>query len=112
MIRIKQNFFIVGAFLAVFTIAFLIYRENFNAADEVYLIPEGYEGCVRVIYDLEEHPALPMENHTITHKIPEGGDLKTSSPSDFGWAYEDRSGLRNVDYYYVDDNGERSKINR
>ncbi|QHS21946.1 hypothetical protein GWK91_02860 [Virgibacillus sp. MSP4-1] len=82
-----------------------------DPADEVYLIPDGYEGCIGIFYDFKNQEPLQIENNTITYQVPDDGIIKTSSPENIGWAYEDHSGFRQVDYYYVDNQGNRKQLN-
>ncbi|HWO96455.1 MAG TPA: hypothetical protein VNM45_09005 [Bacillus sp. (in: firmicutes)] len=80
-----------------------------RGTDEVFLIPDGYKGCVGVFYNFQDEPALKIQDNKITYQIPENGILKTSSPQDFGWAYEEHSGWHDVKYYYVNQEGNRVK---
>ncbi|HXT61572.1 MAG TPA: hypothetical protein VN696_00915 [Pyrinomonadaceae bacterium] len=44
-----------------------------------FLIPEGYVGWIRVDFDAEGAPALPIEEGFYVFKFPESGHLRTSS---------------------------------
>ncbi|MCD5322190.1 MULTISPECIES: DUF6843 domain-containing protein [Pontibacillus] len=92
-------------------LSFVLYKINHHPSDEVYVLPEEFEGCVGIFYNFENEKSLTEEGNIITYNIPKDGIVKTSSPNDFGWGYEDRSGLRNVTYYYVDDRGDRKEVN-
>jgi len=90
--------------ILVVIVSIYIAETYFGPADKVFLIPEGYEGCVGVIHDVKGAPELPMKKRTITYKIPDNGVLLTSSPHKIGWAYEDHSGWHEMDFYYIGDN--------
>jgi hypothetical protein len=65
-----------------------------------FLIPEGYTGWIRVDFEVRGAPPLPMEDGQYILKIPPGGELRTSSAEQYGWA-EDH-------YYYYSAQGVRS----
>lgn len=79
-----------------------MYKSSIN---EVYLIPDGYKGCAGVFYNFKDAPPLKIEDKKIIYRVTKDGILKTSSNENFGKAYKDNSGWRNVKYYYVDKNG-------
>ena len=58
-----------------------------------FLIPEGYTGWIRIEFEVQGAPPLPMEGGQYVIKIPASGTLQTSSPEQYGWA-DDR-----YDYY-------------
>lgn len=76
-----------------------------SATNEVYLIPDGYKGCVGVFYNFKDAPPLKIEDKKIIYRVPKDGILKTSSNKTFGKTNEHDSGRHNVKYYYVDKNG-------
>ncbi|KGX90156.1 DUF6843 domain-containing protein [Pontibacillus marinus] len=91
--------------LALVIISSIVIADKYySAADKVYVIPEGFEGCVGIIHDVEGAPKLPMKNNTITYKIPDNGVLLTSSHYKIGWAYEDDTGWYDAKFYYGSDN--------
>lgn len=94
--------------LAALSIWFFLFREK-EGRDEVYLIPEGYTGCVVIAYDQPNEPSLRIINDKLVYKIPENGILKTSSHYGFGWLYKDDSGWFNAKYFYVNDEGKKVK---
>jgi hypothetical protein len=51
-----------------------------------FLIPEGYNGWIRVEFDVPGEAPLRTEGGQIVLKIPSTGLLRTSSPEQFGWA--------------------------
>lgn len=81
-----------------------IYKSSIN---EVYLIPDGYKGCVGVFYNFKDAPPLKIEDKKMIYRVTKDGILKTSSNENFGKVYKYNSGWRNVKYYYVDKNGNR-----
>ena len=57
------------------------------------LIPEGYTGWVRVEFEVQGAPMLPLEGGQYVLRIAADGSLKTSSLEQYGWA---------KDSYYFD----------
>lgn len=71
---------------------------------DLYLIPEGYEGIIRVTYNIQD--ALPLEREGKYDIIPvrTDGQYETSNPMyDYGTVIDQ--------YYYVDQDGRRTEIN-
>lgn len=64
-----------------------------------FLIPEGYTGWVRVEFEVSGAPPLPSEGGQTVLRIPPDGQMKTSSPEQFGWAKDS--------YYFYSDRGAR-----
>ncbi len=64
-----------------------------------FLIPEGYSGWIRVEFEVQGAPVLPMEGSEYVVKIPANGILRTSSPEQNGWAKDH--------YYYYSAQGIR-----
>jgi hypothetical protein len=58
-----------------------------------FLIPEGYTGWVRVEFEVQGAPMLPVEGSQYVLRIAADGTLKTSSLEQYGWA---------KDSYYFD----------
>jgi len=50
------------------------------------LISEGYTGWIRVEFEVQGAPPLPMEGGQYVLKIPSDGILRTSSAEQYGWA--------------------------
>lgn len=77
-----------------------------NKSDEtndIYLIPEGYEGEVYVFYNVKGAPMIETEDGYEVHVINEKGYYLTSEPDmDYGTVTDK--------YYYVDDKGNRTPI--
>ncbi|MEB4861125.1 DUF6843 domain-containing protein [Priestia megaterium] len=104
----KIGYIFLGLLLLVGTIYFLFLHER-RGIDTVYLIPNGYKGCVGVFYNVKGKPPLKVQNDNVIHKISKDGKLETSSPESFGWYSREDSGWHNSEYYYVNDQGEKVK---
>lgn len=104
----KTGYIFLGLLLLVGTIYFLFFHER-RGMDTVYLIPNGYKGCVGVFYNVKGKPPLKAQNDKVIHKISKDGKLETSSPQSFGWYSTEDSGWHNSEYYYVNDQGKEVK---
>jgi len=70
---------------------------------DLYLIPEGYEGNIRVTYNVNGAPGLAKEGKFDVIPVDGKGTAETSNPMfDYGEVI-DR-------YYYVDERGNRAEI--
>lgn len=69
---------------------------------EIFLIPAGFHGKVRVIFDKPCGLTELMEGKKRIYTIPNSGILITQFKSEFG--------IINQEYYYVDANGNRTLI--
>ena len=85
---------------------FLLYEEE--GVDQTYLLPEGYEGCVVIRYDIPDAPKLKIENNEIVYRVPEDGIIETSSPYDYGWVNDEHSGAFQLKAFYIDKEGKRT----
>lgn len=65
---------------------------------DLYLIPEGYVGWVRVDYGIKDAPPLPIEDGYYVVKFPATGHVRTSTRIEEGVAQ---------DKYYYYSNGNR-----
>jgi hypothetical protein len=85
----------VSALTVVLLISFVwwlrIGAQNSTHRSSRFLIPEGYTGWVRIEFEVQDAPPLPMEGAQYVLKIPSGGVLRTSSAEQYGWA---------TDHYY------------
>ena len=63
-----------------------------------YLIPNGFVGEIRVEYEIDGAPELPIENDRYVITIPASGLLKTSTRFEAGWRDPDV-------FYYVSSKG-------
>jgi hypothetical protein len=95
-------------FVGALTIALLtsfawwlrISAQNLTHRSSRFLIPEGYTGWIRIEFEVQGAPSLPMEGAQYVLKIPSDGVLRTSSAEQYGWA-EDQ-------YYYYSAQGARA----
>jgi hypothetical protein len=91
----------VGAMtLALFTAFALWGTGNSTHRSSRFLIPEGYTGWIRIEFEVQGAPRLPIEGGQYVLKIPSDGVLRTSSAEQYGWA-KDR-------YYYYSAQGVRA----
>lgn len=65
-----------------------------------FLIPEGYTGWVRIEFEVQGAPPLPVDAGQYVLTIGPDGSLKTSSLEQYGWA--------NDSYYFYSSAGTRS----
>ena len=68
----------------------------------LFLLPEGYEGWVRIDFGVKTAPALSIENGYYSFKFPQTGLIQTSSAFEEGYA-EDK-------YYYYSEVGTRRSL--
>ncbi|MFZ0773999.1 MAG: DUF6843 domain-containing protein [Candidatus Sulfotelmatobacter sp.] len=95
-------------FVGALTIALLtgfawwlrISAQNSTHRSSRFLIPEGYTGWVRIEFEVQGSPPLPMEGAQYVLKIPSDGVLRTSSAEQYGWAKDQ--------YYYYSAQGVRA----
>ena len=74
--------------------------QNSTPRSSRFLIPEGYTGWVRIEFEVQGAPPLPMEGGQYVLKIPSDGLLRTSSAEQYGWAKDH--------YYYYSAQGVRA----
>ncbi len=74
--------------------------QNSTHRSSRFLIPEGYTGWVRIEFEVQGTPPLPMESAQYVLKIPLDGVLRTSSVEQYGWAKDQ--------YYYYSAQGVRA----
>lgn len=74
-----------------------------KTTDDIYLIPEGYEGYIYVFFNVKGAPPLTQEGKFDVYPINEEGYFATSTPDmDYGTVTDK--------YYYVNKRGEKTKI--
>lgn len=72
---------------------------------DLYLIPDNYEGTIRVIYNVEGAPPLERDGKYDIIPVGKDGKYSTSNPMfDYGAVIDQ--------YYYVDEAGNRKGIDR
>jgi len=70
---------------------------------DLYLIPQGYEGIIRVTYNVKEAPLLEREGKYDVIPVDSNGKYETSNPMyDYGEVIDQ--------YFYVDEKGNRTAI--
>jgi hypothetical protein len=77
---------------------------NQEETDNLYLIPEGYEGEIYTFYNVKGAPKVKIEDGYRVHPINTEGYHVTSTE-------ELSTGLVTDQYFFVDDNGKRTPIN-
>jgi hypothetical protein len=77
-------------------LVFRVYERRDTRCPDRYLVPMGYVGWVKIIYNDKDSPPLPIENGCHLVRIPTNGVLKTSSKIECGNA--------NDEYYYYSEN--------
>lgn len=70
---------------------------------DLYLIPENYEGIIRVTYNVKDAPPLEREGEYDVIPVDSSGTARTSNPM-----YD--SGEVIDHYFYVDVRGNRTRI--
>jgi hypothetical protein len=98
----------VGAVLGALSVSLLIAlglslslsARHAGLRSSQFLIPERYTGWIRVEFEVQGAPPLPMEGGSYILRIPDDGVLRTSSTEQFGWAQDH--------YYYYSAQGKRS----
>ncbi|MBS4209483.1 hypothetical protein [Bacillus sp. FJAT-50079] len=96
---------IFSILLAATVISLTLYLLNkSDETNDIYLIPNGYEGDVYVFYNVKGAPIVKTEDGYEVHVINEKGYFVTSTPDmDYGIVTDK--------YYYVDEKGNRTAIN-
>jgi|SRR5699024_215171 len=107
--KIKRFSYIIKVILSIFiassiTALTLFFISKSNETDDIYLIPEGFEGDVYAFYNVKGAPMVETEDGYEVHVINEEGYFLTSkSDMDYGTVTDK--------YYYVDEKGNRTPIN-
>jgi hypothetical protein len=94
---------VVGVLTLVLVTAFGLWlsvsARNSTRPASRFLIPEGYTGWIRIDFEVQGAPPLPIEGGESILKIPPDGVLRTSSAEQYGWARDH--------YYYYSAQGTR-----
>jgi len=77
-----------------------------------FLIPEAYNGWVRVEFEVVGAPALPVEGGQLVLRIPPSGLLETSSAEQYGWVKENYQTHLGQDQWRGDKLFRQAKIRR
>ncbi|WP_260287842.1 DUF6843 domain-containing protein [Peribacillus aracenensis] len=70
--------------------------------NEVYLIPKGYEGEVRVVYNIKDAPKPKKSEDFDIYRMNEKGYTLSPLP--------EREGIINNQYFYIDKEGNKERI--
>jgi len=101
-IRRKANIVCAIGMAGMLTLSGCLSKQGKGTYD-LYLIPEGYEGDIRVTYNVSGAPEFAKEGKFDVIPVDETGKAETSIPMfDYGEVI-DR-------YYYVDEQGNRTEI--
>lgn len=100
---------VIGVILAIVAGgAYYMFVVKKTAYDEEFVLPEGYQGCAHVVYNVKDAPPLKVTNGRIVHTFDENGIFLTSSPEDFGWEGKESSGSFKSTYVYADKKGNKT----
>ncbi|EDL66492.1 DUF6843 domain-containing protein [Bacillus sp. SG-1] len=101
MIKKKRFIFL---FIAVGLISLFVFLHNRPSADvdEVFLLPEGFKGCVYIHYNQPDGQKLEVTDKKIFYNVPRSGIIHTSSPADFA-----NLSWHKIYVQYVNNDGER-----
>lgn len=89
--------------VALFSLSILAGCTFDDATNDIYLIPEGFEGYVYAFYNVKNAPKVKKEGDYEVHNINKDGYFVTSTPDmDYGTVTDK--------YFYVDTKGQRTKI--
>ncbi|MEA3319670.1 MAG: hypothetical protein U9Q88_06550 [Bacillota bacterium] len=84
----KKLLFIVILFGGLLSYFFLDERKT-PGVDEVFLLPEGFQGCIYIYHNLPGEEELEIVDNKVVYEVPENGRILTSSPQNFlvnfGW---------------------------
>lgn len=105
----RNAIIIVSAIILSLTAIYFFFIRGIRGMNEVFLIPEGFTGCVGIYYNQKGAKSLIKKEKKIVYEIPENGKLMTSSPQNFGWAKENESGGYDATFYYVNNKGEKTQ---
>jgi len=88
--------------LTFFLLIFTTLTSCGHKVRETFLIPEGFEGRINVIFNQLEGDAVKIVNERRIYNIPNDGILVTSSKIETGWLDQE--------YFYVDRLGNKTRI--
>lgn len=95
MRNLMKNIILITLILSFFTSCSQTVKETF-------LIPSGFEGRINVVFNQPNANPISLENDRRIYNIPADGILITSSKLE--------TGILDQEYYYVDNNGNKTKI--
>jgi hypothetical protein len=98
----KQKLIPIGLFIVGIIIFWPIWTKINSVGPETYLISENYRGKINIIYGEYCGKELIEENSRLIYEIPDDGILIVNK--------ELKYGIVNHEYYLVDENGTRTKL--
>jgi len=104
MVGMKKSIKIMlGCMMCAAMLALAACKNDEAGEPSLYLIPKDYTGWVNIKYDKERGDKTTREGKYVVFKINKDGNCLTKSLlTHKGWATNQ--------YYYVDDNGKRTKL--
>lgn len=75
-----------------------------------FVIPEGYTGWVRVEFEVQGAPSLPVQDGQYVLRIAADGSLKTSSLEQYGWAKDSYYSAATSEMHPLPDEGPDRRI--
>ncbi len=88
--------------IILITTIFAFFTSCSQTVKETFLITSGFEGRINVIFNQPNAKPISVENDRRIYRIPADGILITSSKLE--------TGILDQEYYYVDNNGNKEKI--
>ena len=88
--------------LVAITVAGILLNSCSHKLKETFLLPTGFQGRITVIFNQPNFQPIPIEYGRKIYRIPADGILITSSKFE--------SGYIDQQYYYLDNNGNKSLI--
>jgi hypothetical protein len=67
-----------------------------------FLIPQGYSGWIKTIYNAKDASLLPRDGEYLIHKFPDSGVISTATFCETGWALDE--------FYFYTKNNSLEKI--
>ncbi|WP_246942809.1 DUF6843 domain-containing protein [Bacillus pinisoli] len=101
--KIKIGISLFIAIVSIISLYYVLNHTNSEVTNDIYLIPQEYEGQVFVFYNIKGAPEVQTEDGFEVHFINDQGYFVTSTP-------EFDVGLVTDKYYYVDKEGNRTQI--
>ncbi|MFC6232625.1 DUF6843 domain-containing protein [Paenibacillus allorhizosphaerae] len=105
--RLKYTVGAVATCGLILVLALVVYLgvTDSSSTDDIYLIPEGYEGDIQVNYNVAGAPGLAKEGKYDVIPIRADGTFDTSKP-------DMEYGLVTDQYFYVSQDGRRTPIDK
>jgi len=88
--------------LIYFGLVVMFFSSCFWGEKEVYLIPQGFEGPVIIMFDESDGQQVKYEEKKRVYEIPEDGIMRTQ--------FKDQDKYVDMEFYYSDESGNRNPI--